>query len=254
MLKRGEIESRIYEYLAQNARHASILDARIGLGYVAIRLEKNRTGLGAVLLRELTGGCESFKAPGQLRGAEATDLLKLLVSGRSPLEKAIGLATANALLDVSPPLNTNDALDIMELEIRDHVAMVGFFPPLVRKIQDRGISLTVIERNPQKAPLLEETDKKRVLRECSVAVITATSILNGTIEDILNALGAPRHVALLWPSTPMIREIFESTGVNHLGGAIVANTDAVLQIVSEGGGTPAMRPYLDFVNIVWKRK
>ncbi len=254
MLRKGEIAGRIYEYLERHAAHAEVLDARIGLGYVAIRLEGNRTGLSAVLTRELPGNCESFKKPGRLRGSRSADLLKSLVDGKTPLEKAVGLATANALIEVSPPFDRRDSLEIMALEKHDRVAMVGFFPPLVQKIQGKGVWLTVIERNPQKAVLLEETERRSVLQECSVAVVTATSILNDTIEDVLNDLGSPRHVALLGPSTPMIRTVFESTKVNHLGGALAADADAILQVVSEGGGTPAMRPYLNFVNILWNGK
>jgi uncharacterized protein len=254
MLKRGEISGRIYDYLVHHARHASVKDVRIGLGYVAIALEDDRTGLGAVLLQELTGSCESVKAAGALRGADSADFLKLLVDGKSALEKAIGLATANALIEVPPPFNTRDALEIADLGIQDQVAMVGFFPPLVKRIQEKGISLTVLERNPHKAPLLEEAEKQLALQECSVAIITATTLLNDTLEEVLNDLGDPRHVALLGPSTPMIMDVFKPTTVNHLGGAIVADPQKVLQIVSEGGGTPAMRPYLHLVNIVWSQK
>lgn len=254
MLKKGDIAGCIYEYLAQTAAHSPIKDARIGLGYVAIRLEDGRTGLSAVLLQEAAGGCAAFPYPGRLKGADSSDLLKLLVDGKTALEKSVGLATANSLIELSLPYNTEDSLEIMALKAEDRVAMVGFFPPLVKKIQDRGVPLTVIERNPRKAAPLDAAERKRALQDCSVAIITATSILNDTLEDVLNDLGTPRHVALLGPSTPMLRSVFESTKINHLGGALAADADRVLQIISEGGGTPAMRPYLKFVNLLWNRK
>lgn len=254
MLKRGDITGRIYEYLAQKAAHHAVEDARIGLGYVAIRLEGDRTGLSAVMLRETPGCCEAFPYPGRLKGAAAADLLKLLVDGKTALEKSVGLATANALIEVSPPYNQEDSLEIMAPGAEDRVAMVGFFPPLVKKIRDRGVPLAVIERNPLKAVPPSDSERKRILRECSVAIVTATTILSDTLEDILNEIGTPRHVALLGPSTPMLRSVFETTKINHLGGALVADTARVLQVISEGGGTPAMRPYLNFVNILWNRK
>lgn len=254
MLKIGDITGRIYDSLVKQAAHSIIKDARIGLGYVAIGLEDGRTGLSAVLLQETAECCETFPYPGRLKGAASSDLLKLLVDGKTALEKSVGLATANALIEVSPPFIHEDSLEIMALQAQDRVAMVGFFPPVVKKIQDRGVPLAVIERNPLKAVPLGEAEKKRALQDCSVAIITATSILNDTLEDILNDLGTPRHVALLGPSTPMLRSVFETTKINHLGGALVADTARVLQVISEGGGTPAMRPYLNFVNILWNRK
>jgi hypothetical protein len=41
--------------------------------------------------------------------------------------------------------------------------------------------------------------------------------------------------------------------VTHLGGAVVADSDRIMRIISEAGGTPAMRPALRFVNLSIKR-
>ena len=52
------------------------------------------------------------------------------------------------------------------------------------------------------------------------------------------------------PSTPLVPDIFRNTPVTHLGGAVIADSARVFQIISEGGGTPALRPYLRFVNMI----
>jgi len=83
-----------------------------------------------------------------------------------------------------------------------------------------------------------------------VAIITATTLLNNTFEETVDLLGAPRSVVLMGPSTPLVPEIFHGTPISHLGGAVVVNSTKVLQIISEGGGTPALRPYLHFVNLI----
>jgi hypothetical protein len=49
-------------------------------------------------------------------------------------------------------------------------------------------------------------------------------------------------------------EIFSDTPVTHLGGAAVVDFRHVMQIISEGGGTPALRAYLRFVNLVLNDK
>jgi len=36
---------------------------------------------------------------------------------------------------------------------------------------------------------------------------------------------------------------FAGTPVTHLGGALASDTGKTLQVISEGGGTPQMRPY-----------
>ena len=83
-----------------------------------------------------------------------------------------------------------------------------------------------------------------------MAIITATTLLNNTFEEIINLLGTPRAVAIMGPSTPLLPRIFDQTSVTHLGGAIVADSARVMQIISESGGTPALRPYLRFVNMI----
>jgi len=82
-----------------------------------------------------------------------------------------------------------------------------------------------------------------------VAIITATTLLNHTLEETLAALASPRVVAVIGPSTPLLPAVFSGTPVTHLGGAVVADSTRVLQIISEGGGTPALRPSLRFVNL-----
>jgi uncharacterized protein (DUF4213/DUF364 family) len=58
---------------------------------------------------------------------------------------------------------------------------------------------------------------------------------------------------VIGPSTPLLPEIFHDTPVTHLGGAVVTDPDRVMRIISEAGGTPAMRTALRFVNLTTKR-
>ena len=135
----------------------------------------------------------------------------------------------------------------MGLRPGERVAMVGLFRPIIPKIEAAGVQLSVVERDTP------EQKRREILGACDVAIITATTLLNGTLEGILNELGRPRHVAVIGPSTPLCTEIFRGTPVTHLGGSAIIDGAAVLQVVSRGGGTPEMRPCLRFVNIMVHR-
>ena len=252
MLPRGEIARRLFDSVLHRGENAVIEEVGIGLGYVGVRLDEERMGLAAVSLHELPAACSVFPDAGKLAGSKARTLLGNLIEGQKPLSKALGLAAANAVLHAVPGEDERDSLAIMNLAPEDHVAMVGLFTPMVPKIERTGAKLTVIERNPARLAVLDKKDSDRILKECTVAIITATALLNDTLEEVLNILGSPRHVAILGPSTPLCPEIFHDTPVNHLGGARVRDTKKVMQIISEGGGTPAMRPYLRFVNLLIK--
>ncbi len=252
MLPRGEIARRLFDSVFYRGASAVIEEVRIGLGYVGVRLDEGRVGLAALLLHELPAVCSVFPDAGKLAGSKARSLLSNIIEGQNPLTKALGLTAANAILSAASGEDERDSLSIMKLLPEDHVAMVGLFTPMVPKIEATGAKLTVIERNPARLAVLDKKESGRILKECTVAIITATALLNDTLEEVLNGLGNPRHVAILGPSTPLCPEIFQGTPVNHLGGAAVRDTKKVMQIISEGGGTPAMRPYLRFVNLFVK--
>jgi uncharacterized protein (DUF4213/DUF364 family) len=252
-LKAGTTLRNLHEYIFPKAKTRKVADLRIGLGYVSVRLDNDTAGIAAVLFDSLPHGCTVMPMAGTFAGSDVHHLLKYLVDGKNPLEVAIGLACANAL--IKPPENSDDnreATTYLDLQPGERVAMVGLFAPLVEKIRATGAVLTVIEKNPQRLELLSAEAKQQALKECNVAIITATTLLNNTFEETVNSLGYPRSVALLGPSTPLVPEIFRDTPVTHLGGVTVADVASVLQIISEGGGTPALRPYLRFVNLIRK--
>lgn len=252
MLQKNEIARRLHKYLLKRDTVRKVEEIRIGLGYVVVALDKRRTGLAAVLRQDLEFHCGILAKAGTLSGIPASDLLNYLITGRNPLEKALGLATANAILSEEAPEEESDALALMNLSSRDHVVMIGFFRPLVPRIEQTKAKLTVLEKQKDNDLPYVFSFKSRgdILRTCTVAIITATSFLNNTLEKILNDLENPRWVSILGPSTPVCRDIFAGTPVTHLGGSVVLDQQKIMQIVSEGGGTPSMRPYLRFVNLL----
>ena len=250
MISPGTISQRIHDVLSGQAGDRQVEEVRIGLGYVGVMLTSDHMGVAAVLRDELRPGCSTIGKAGTLAGSPASDLLDLVVKGTNPLEKALGLATANALLRPDPSEEMEqDSIALMDLTTADRVAMVGYFGPLVQRIRRTGATLRIIEKDSRRTDdILDQEERDRILADCSVGIITATSILNNTIEDLLNGLGSPRHVTVLGPSTPMCEEAFAETPVTHLGGSAIRDPQKIMQIISEGGGTPHMRPHLFFID------
>jgi len=248
MLTPGTLLNRLYERLLPAAKNRRIDDLRVGLSYVGERLDNGAAGLAAVLPDTKPGGCTVLKT---CAGACAAEMLRHLVDGNTALHRAIGLAAANALVVPSADKTEDrEATTYFHLKPGEKVAMVGLFSPLVERIRATGALLTIIEKNPERLELLSPDQKQQALLECHVAVITATTLLNNTFEETIALLGSPRWVALMGPSTPLLPEIFADTPVTHLGGAVAADSARVLQVISEGGGTPVLRPYLRFVNLM----
>ena len=128
--------------------------------------------------------------------------------------------------------------------------MVGYFAPIISKIRQVGCDLKIVELNPHRGETISSDEGRTALSRASVAILTGTSLINGTCDDLLSSLGKPRAAVLLGPSSPFCPEVFSGTGLTHIAGARVRDVDAVLRIVSEGGGTMIMKKHLDFESVL----
>jgi uncharacterized protein (DUF4213/DUF364 family) len=241
---------RIVGRLLGAAREARASDVRIGLGYTAVLLDDGRAGV-AFTFRDLApGGCCAFGGVGSLRGRPAADLLVLLES-RDVIQAGVGLACANALTcRAEAAYLEGDVLDHLELRSDDRVGMVGHFGPLVEPILARARSLTVFERVDRARGLVRpQEEAESTLPCCQVALITATCVVNHTIDALLKAARGCREVVLLGASTPMMPEVFDGAPVTLLSGIVVREPGEVLRVISEGGGAREFGPYVRKVTL-----
>jgi uncharacterized protein (DUF4213/DUF364 family) len=81
------------------------------------------------------------------------------------------------------------------------------------------------------------------LLESNVALVTSASIINRTVDGLLDAASSCREVALLGASTPLLPQVFAGR-VTLLSGVVVDDSRGVLQVVSEGGGMRQFGPYV----------
>lgn len=250
-----DVRQRILEAARPAARGVAVLDVRIGPVYTAVRLEGKRAGLAfSGLDRNMPKRAdlpERWRAAGQ----DAADLLALLEDA-SPSNTALGLATANALSSGPGPgsLTPGDVSEFLALPPQTTVAMVGFFAPLLPRLHASGARVTVFERDRSRHPEAHsEQEAYERLGRFDVALITATSIVNHSVDRLLAAAGGCRQVVLLGASTPMLPSAFEGTPVTALSGVIVRRPGELLRMVSEGGGSRRFRGLVRKVNIALTR-
>jgi uncharacterized protein (DUF4213/DUF364 family) len=219
--------------LAANHR---VTDVRIGLGYTGVQLDNGRCGLAFTFRQEARGGCCAFREAGTLAGKLASEVAWCATSP-DVITAAVGLATLNALTD--PPLGAGvDALEVLAVEAEDEIGMVGHFTPLVEPLRKRARVLHIFERQPDRAAgLLPEHAAAEILPRCQVVILTATSLLNRTMDKLLDYCWKAREIVVLGPSTPLLPEVFAPHGVTLLSGVRVTDPARALQIISEGGGT-----------------
>ena len=248
------IQQKIIDYLKPVSEGLVAADVRVGLGYTSVRLDDGNIGL-AWTAQAHSGSCTHEPRAGTLAGRPAGELLEMLASPRNSLSRSLGLATANALAAglPRPETTTVDVLELVNIRDSDHVVMVGFFGPLVPGLRRTGCRLDILELKSDRPGTMSPEEGRASLAVCSVAIITATSLVTGTMDELLSGLGSPRAAVILGPSSFMRPEVFAGTPVTHIAGVRIRNAAAVEKIVSEGGGTMILKRHMDFETICLKR-
>jgi len=166
------------------------------------------------------------------------------------LKSAIGVAILNAL---SQPILDSpgseeyqmvkgiDGFDLLEIQPRERVSMVGAFGPYIRRLKMMGNPFFIIEKNPQALRPEEmkyfrsEPQMKAVLGESDVVIMTGTAIVNHTIDSLLSS--APRGIRLgiIGPTASMLPDAFFKRGVQVMAGIRVLAPDSMIKILKQGG-------------------
>jgi uncharacterized protein (DUF4213/DUF364 family) len=157
---------------------------------------------------------------------------------RSVPEAAVGLAAVNALLgDPEGRSSEENARDLLREHGRDRLlALVGHFP-FVEELRRSCRELWVFERGPRlRADDLGEEHMAELVPSAEVVAVTATTLINGTLDGIVPLVDPGAELIMLGPSTPFARCLFD-LGFDVLCGTVVEDHDRVLRTISQGAVT-----------------
>lgn len=237
------ITANLMKNAADVSRNRKIKDIRVGLGYICTMLESGECGLAYSFRNELGHCCSVLAQAGDLIGKQCEEIIPWLVE-KDLLKAAVGLSVINALLnDRSRETETGNIVKAIEIRKGETFGMVGDFKPILSFVRKQTENIYVFERIPQeKDGLYSDKDIPRHLPDCNVVLITGTSIINNTIDDVLSFCSKAREVFIVGPSTPLHPESFMGHNVSILAGTVVTDPEKMLRIISQGGGTMQMKP------------
>ncbi len=188
-----DVQKRLIELLVPSAQRETIADVCIGLGYCAGKLSGDHAGVAST---PGTGAhcCTHLQTAGTLVGRPATELLAMLGDETSPLARAVGLATANALLASQrhPTTSRTDILTLLDVRPDDNVLMFGNFAPLMPRLRESRCRVDVIELDPQRGGTVPLGREKETAADCTIAIVTGTTLINATLDGVLSRLRRPR--------------------------------------------------------------
>jgi len=173
----------------------------------------------------------TVRGVGELKGKSALELAEYAKSDNL-LEASIGMATINSLIEIDETKYVaENAFDILVEEGRGkNIAVVGHFPwiPELRKVARK---FWVLEQRPQAGDLPAEA-AEAILPQADVVGITGTSLINHTIEKLLD-LSKGSFIVLVGPTSPLSPVLFD-WGVDVIGGTKVVEPEKVIRSISEG--------------------
>ncbi len=237
----------------------------LGLGYTAVKLSSGHSGICYTFQDEIahaTSHCQVSDLAGTLAGSNAFKLAEKAKSWEIS-ECVIGFASLNALsqiiLEKNPENYTityGDALDQIKLTKKDVVAMVGNIGPFVDHINAKAKKLYILERTPARRHegVFPDVACDQILPMADIVLITGTAIANGTIDHLLDLTKKAREVAIVGASAGILPDVLFERGVTIVGGVKITDAEKMLQVVAEGGGTPALKAVAEFINIRPKQK
>jgi uncharacterized protein (DUF4213/DUF364 family) len=174
-----------------------------------------------------------ISAAGRLHQIGGRALAEYVLSEHPP-EVSVGMAAINALLpqDDTAWVDLNAEKVIAERGSESRVALVGHFP-FVSRLQERVGQLSVLELRPR-GDDLPASAASQVIPRADVVALTSLTLLNGTFSSLMRLCRPDALMLLLGPTTPLSPILFDH-GVHILSGAIVTNTEAVLNTIGQGG-------------------
>jgi len=202
----------------------------------AVILADGSVGLMFVLLDDTLRAIGDRRSSADWVGMDPVELARGFREP-DPAAKALGLGAINAIgqhvikasgFEVDTETNSLGSFDPRP---EDRFGMVGFFPPLVRRLREQNVDLTVIELKKelvQQSPGFRVTLDPEALGHCNKILCTSTMLLNDSIDSILRHCGHAEEVAIIGPGAGFLPDALFARGVDTVGGHQVVDVEGFI--------------------------
>lgn len=230
-------------------RPAADKDSEFGI----VVLEDGSAGLYYAWMGEAQYGMNERYADRNFAGMNPVELVQYFKSDHEA-DRSLGLAAINAISQcVFRQVNfqfdeAGNSMGELDIQPGDHIGMVGYFPSLVRRLREQQVRLTVIEK---KAKFIQSDEWVNVtmdvgeLKSCNKILSTATTLLNDSIDELLEYTRAADVVVVVGPTAGFFPDPLFERGVSAVGGAEVIDVElAITRLSNEEGLGDSAKKYV----------
>ena len=246
------ILERVYNLAKPRLEGRSIHDVRIGLGLIAVELDNELVGVTYVLSNEIEHTCAALPQAGSLVGMKADEIALWAVEGKNVIRNALGLSVLNSVADFESLRQINssqdaDAVFSVDIKPEDTIGIIGHIGPVINRLAGRKNRILIFERDESMgtAETYPERAQPDLLPKCQVVFITSSTLINGTLEPLLEYCTNARDIVMVGSSTPLYPEAFTGTGVSVLSGTrwLPSDRESILAGVSQCAGIKQLMKY-----------
>ncbi|MBT3205537.1 MAG: hypothetical protein HOM14_20480 [Gammaproteobacteria bacterium] len=168
------------------------------------------------------------------------DLIEQLTDD-SPALNAVALGTFNALsqhvMSRAGFLPTEAGnMGLSKPQAGQTIGMVGFFRPLIEKLISQEVNVLVLEKNPDRVDIqdgIKLSTNPADLANCEQILCTASTLINGTLDGLLDVCSQSTSFSLIGPSGSGLPDILLQHGVDSVGGFYVNDQTALLDALQK---------------------
>ncbi len=203
-----ETVTAVTDILGAELDDIAVERAVIGLFFTGVKLSTGHAGACATPIKAdpRVVCCPSSAAmampfPGKMRGKPARDAIKEAFSDHG-IRRGVGIAAVNALAELCWERRPNPLVELRRgvdadfdansFYPNDQTVVVGAFVPFLKELKRRGRPFLVLEKDPdtlkaEEMPFYRPAEMARaVVPQADVLLMTGTTLLNDTLEDLLS--------------------------------------------------------------------
>ncbi|MCP5405940.1 MAG: hypothetical protein H6968_05635 [Chromatiaceae bacterium] len=117
------------------------------------------------------------------------------------------------------------------------IGMVGYFGSVTERYLAQGYRITLVEKNPARVPAIpgmEVSTEPAVLAGCDYILCTASTLINNTLWEILNAVSPATVIKLMGPSASCLPDPLFARGVDLVAGIMIDDPECLRRALSRG--------------------
>ena len=117
----------------------------------------------------------------------------------------------------------------------ERVGMVGYFCPVIDRLVEQGVKVLVIERQPDRVPEREHvelSENLEALADCRLVYCTASTLINDSLEAVLNSCTSAEAIDLIGPSGSGLPDVLFKHGIHAVGGVSFGDAGVLQGVLS----------------------